>query len=119
MLRMLLMCTFLLNCVQAEMIVLKKGDIAPSDGILVDAAQMKEFRQLNEDNKNLELQNVKLKDLGIIQEQRIDLYKQEVQRVTEDLSRSERKAFWQSAGTFVLGVIVTGFAAKVAIEASR
>ena len=103
----------------ADMQVLKKGDSASFDGVLVDAEQMKEFRQINEEKKNLELQNIKLKDLGVIQEQRIDLYKQEVQRVTEDLSRSEKKAFWQSAGTFVLGVLVTGFAAKVAIEATR
>lgn len=116
---MLIFTIVLSSNLRAEMTVLKKGDAAPFDGVLSDAAQMKEFRQINEDKKNLELQNVKLKDLGDIQEQRIDLYKQEVQRVREDLSRSEKKAFWQSAGTFVLGVLVTGFAAKVAIEASR
>jgi len=103
----------------AEMTALNKGQVAPYEGILVDAEQMKEFRKINEDKKSLELENLKLKDLSIINDQRIDLYKTEVKRVTEDLSRSEKKAFWQSAGTFVLGVIVTGFAAKVAIEATR
>lgn len=114
-----LIALLIVRLAHAEMITLNKGDTAPYSGILVDAEQMKEFRQINEDKKNLELQNIKLKDLGVIQEQRIDLYKLEVQRVREDLSRSEKKAFWQSAGTFVLGVLVTGFAAKVAIESTR
>lgn len=115
----ILIALLIVRLAHAEMITLDKGQIAPFGGVLVDAEQMKEFRQINEDKKNLELQNIKLKDLGVIQEQRIDLYKLEVQRVREDLSRSEKKAFWQSAGTFVLGVLVTGFAAKVAIEATR
>lgn len=103
----------------ADMQVLKKGDSASFDGVLIDAEQMKQFRQINEEKKLLEKENLKLKDLGIINDQRIDLYKEHVKQVTEDLSSSERRAFWQSVGTFALGVVVTGFAAKVAIESTR
>lgn len=114
-----LVALLIVRLAHAEMITLDKGDIAPYSGILVDAAQMKEFRQINEEKKLLETENLKLKDLGIINDQRIDLYKEHVKQVTEDLSRSERRAFWQSVGTFALGVVVTGFAAKVAIESTR
>jgi len=120
--KLLLLLTFLLSSINisfAEMTALNKGDTAPYQGVLIDSEQMKEFRKINEDKKSLELENLKLKDLSLINDQRIELYKTEVKQVREDLSRSEKKAFWQSAGTFVLGVLVTGFAAKVAIEATR
>ena len=119
--RLILLMFFLLayEVSYAEMTTINKGDTAPHSGILVDAAQMKEFRQINEEKKLLETENLKLKDLGVINDQRIDLYKEHVKQVTEDLSRSERRAFWQSVGTFALGVVVTGFAAKVAIESTR
>jgi hypothetical protein len=102
-----------------DMVILKEGDTAPMDGILVSGERMKEFRKTNEDYKLLKLENLKLKDLGVIHEQRIDLYKDQVKRVTEDLSSSERRRFWTNLGYFALGVVVTGFAAKVAIEAGR
>lgn len=45
----------------ADMTILKKGDVAPYDGILSDAAQMKEFRQINEDKKILSCRTSNLK----------------------------------------------------------
>jgi hypothetical protein len=110
--RYLLVGLLCINTANAEMIILKKGDIAPYDGILSDAAQMKEFRQINEDKKNLELQNLKLKDLSLVQDDRVEAYRSE-------LKASESRSFWKSVGYFTLGVLVTGFAAKVAIEATR
>lgn len=119
--RLLLLMFFLLayELSYAELIPLKKGDTAPYNGILVDAPQMKEFRQINEEKKLLELENLKLKDLSLINDQKVGLYRNQTEALSKELVRSERKAFWQSVGTFALGVIVTGFAAKVAIEATR
>lgn len=102
-----------------DMVVIKEGDTAPMDGILVSSERMKQFRQTNEDYKLLKLENLKLKDLSEINDQRIVLYKDHVKQVTDDLSRSERRRFWTNVGYFALGVVVTGFAAKVAIESSR
>jgi len=110
--RYALIALLIVRLAHADMTILKKGDVAPYDGILSDAAQMKEFRQINEDKKNLELQNLKLKDLSAIQDDRVELYKSE-------LKSSESRSFWKSVGYFTLGVLVTGFAAKVAIEATR
>ena len=109
--RLMVLC-LVCNVSYAEMVIVKKGDPAPFEGILVDQAQMKEFRQINEDKKNLELQNLKLKDLALINDERVDLYRKE-------LSSSETKSLWKSVGYFALGVLVTGFAAKVAIESTR
>lgn len=108
-----------INAATAEMVVLKKGEAAPYDGILSDVAQMKEFRQINEDKKNLELQNLKLKDLAVVNEERIGLYRQQADLLNKELSKSEVRSFWKSVGYFTLGVLVTGLAAKVAIESTR
>lgn len=110
--RYLLVALLIVKLAHADMTILKKGDVAPYDGILSDAAQMKEFRQINEDKKNLELQNLKLKDLSAIQDERVEVYRSE-------LKASESRSFWKSVGYFTLGVLVTGFAAKVAIESTR
>jgi lipopolysaccharide export LptBFGC system permease protein LptF len=103
----------------AEMTILKKGDTAPFEGVLVDAPQMKEFRQINEDKKNLELQNLKLKDLALINEERVELYRVQSELLNKELSKAETRSFWKSIGYFALGVVVTGMAAKVAIESTR
>lgn len=117
--RYALIALLIVKLAHADMIVLKKGEIAPNDGILVDAAQMKEFRQTNEEKKLLNLENLKLKDLSDINSQRIDLYKEQVKQSTDALSSSERKGYLYNVGFFVLGVVITGFAAKAAIEATR
>lgn len=115
-----LILALLLNCVYAgEIVTLNKGDIAPFSGALVDKEQLSEFRKIDEERKLLDQQNVKLKDLADIHNQRIDLYKQEVKMVRDDLSSQQRKSFWTNIGYFALGVVVTGLAAKVAIEATR
>ena len=110
--RYALIALLIVKLAHADMTLLKKGDPAPFDGIISDTTQMKEFRQINEDKKNLELQNLKLKDLSAIQDERVDLYKKE-------LASSESRSFWKSIGYFGLGVLVTGLAAKVAIESTR
>jgi hypothetical protein len=107
------------NLVYAEMVVMKRGDVCAFDGVLVDAPQMKEFRQINEDKKNLELQNLKLKDLSAVQDERVELYRQQAQSLNSELAKSESRSFWKSIGYFGLGVLVTGLAAKVAIESTR
>jgi hypothetical protein len=107
------------NLVYAEMAVMKRGDVCAFDGVLVDAPQMKEFRQINEDKKNLELQNLKLKDLSAVQDERVELYRRQAQSLNSELAKSESRSFWKSIGYFGLGVLVTGLAAKVAIESTR
>lgn len=117
--RYTLIALLIIRLAHADMTVLKKGDTAAYDGVLVDAEQMKEFRQTNEEKKLLNLENLKLKDLSDINNQRIELYKEQVKQSTDALSSSERKGYLYNVGFFVLGVVITGFAAKAAIEATR
>lgn len=117
--KILLILCLLSSSLNAEMVKLDKGQSAPFDGILSDAAQMKEFRQLNEDKKNLEAQNIKLKDLALINEERVGLYRVQSELLNKELSKAETRSFWKSIGYFALGVVVTGMAAKVAIESTR
>lgn len=102
-----------------EMAVLKKGDAAPFDGVLSDSEQMKEFRQINEENKLLKLENLKLSDLSAIQGKKEDLYKLDIDNKQSQIVRLERREVWLTAGAFLIGVIATSIAAKAAIESTR
>lgn len=107
------------NCFAQDIVELNKGDAAPFRGALVSPEQMQEFRQINEDKKRVDLQNIKLKDLADVNEQRIDFYKSEVKNVQNQFARERTKHFFEKIGYFALGVVVTSVAAKAAIEASR
>jgi len=115
----LLIVLLIMQTSHADMAALKKGDSAPFDGIISDAAQMKEFRQINEEKKLLELQNLKLKDLSAVQDERVELYKRQASSLNDEIGKAESRSFWKSIGYFTLGVLVTGLAAKVAIESTR
>jgi hypothetical protein len=101
------------------MVVVEKDTPAPFKGVLVDDLQMKQFRLINEQKKNLEKQNLKLKDLQLVNEGRIDLYKDEAKHYQTQMRKERSKAFWGKVIYFSLGVVVTGIAAKAAIEATR
>ena len=109
-----------INLVLAQsMIVLKKDQPAPFDGVLSDSAQMKEFRQINETNKLLDKQVLELKDLSLLKDEKIEIYKSSLEQANTKLEKNEKYTFWSNIGYFALGVIVTGVAAKAAIEATR
>ena len=101
------------------MVVLKKDQPAPFDGILSDSAQMKEFRQINETNKLLNQQNLELKNLSVLQNEKLDLYKSGLNSANLVIEKNEKYKFWTNIGYFTLGVLVTGIAAKAAIETVR
>lgn len=98
---------------------LQKGDKAPYDGILADSKQMKNFRKIEEERKLLELKNIKLSELGKIKDNKIDLYQKDLSNTHKEFAKYKTKTFFTNTGYFVLGVILTGFAAKAAIESTR
>ena len=106
-------------CLAQHAVVIKKDEPAPFDGVLSDSKQMKEYRKVAEEKDMLSSENIKLKDLALVQEQRAELFREEVKVVKEDLRSLERNSFWVNVGYFTLGVLVTGFAAKAAIESTR
>lgn len=106
-------------CLAQNSVVVKKDERVPFDGVLSDSKQMQEYRKVAEEKDILISENLKLKDLALVQEQRAVLFKEEVKLVKEDLRSLEKRSFWANIGYFTLGVVITGFAAKVAIESTR
>lgn len=102
-----------------QMVKLDKGSAAPFDGILSDSAQMKEFRQINESKKYLEIQNIKLKELNDINSLNLKELKERNAKLINKVEVNETRNFWSRLGYFTLGVLATGLAAKVAIESTR
>ena len=107
------------NLIAGEMVVLKKGQPAPFDGIISDAKQMKEFRQLKENNKNLKKVKLKLEDLAYVRDRKIKFFEQESDQYRTSLRRTQFRSFWSNIGYFTLGVIVSGLASKAAMETIR
>lgn len=101
------------------MVKVEEGAPAPFTGILVDAEQMEKFRALNERAKLLEEQTVQLEDLALVKDRKIELYQDEADMFRTKYRRQQFKTFWSNAGYFALGVLVTGLAAKAAIESTR
>ena len=99
--------------------VVKKGQKAPYSGLLADKKQMEQFREINEKKKLLEKQNIELKDLALTKDQRIKFHQENADFYKQELRKQESRTFWAKVGYFALGVVVTGIAAKTAIEASR
>lgn len=107
------------SCFAIDITPLKKGEPAPAQGFFVDSANMKELRKINEQKKLLERENVTLKDLGEINEQRIGTYKKLAQESEKQLIREKTKGTFKGIGGFILGVAATSVAAYAAIRFTR
>lgn len=102
-----------------EIVGLKKGDVAPFDGALVDQGQMKKFRE-HKTQLDLEItQNDALKTLNDRLENKLTIKDREIKEMEWELTRTRVKGNIYNVGFFVLGVVITGFAAKAAIESTR
>jgi len=108
----ILVFILLINPCFSDVVKVEKGTPAPFTGALVDAKQLSEFRKTREIN-------IKLKDLRIVNEKRIDFYKDEAIHYQVLIKKERMQHFWEKAGYFALGVIMTGLAARAAIESTR
>lgn len=116
----LLVLLMLSTSLQAQEIVhLKKGDIAPFEGALADAEQMRVFRE-NKTKLDLEVkQNEALKTLNLRLEEKIEFHKYETRQVERELTNVKVRSNITNIGYFVLGVALTSLATKFAIEATN
>jgi hypothetical protein len=113
-----LLLTFSFAC-RSEITALKKGDVAPFEGALVSVDQMREFRE-HKTKLDLEIkQNEALKTLNLRLEEKIDFHRAETRQVERELTKTRFKGNVYNIGYFVLGVVLTGFAAKAAIESTK
>lgn len=98
---------------------IEQGTSAPrsgwltSDSFVQDAARNKDLIEAK-DKQILKLEHLRVLDMGDM-----DHYKARSKQLEKRLDKEETKRGLYSAGAFVLGVIITGFAAKAAIESTR
>lgn len=98
---------------------IKKGESAPADGFFVTKEQMQKFVDTDKENKLLKKKVIKLEQLQIVQDQRIELYKNRVTELDKELVRESRRGSFKGIGGFVLGVLATSAAAYAAIQVSK
>lgn len=116
---LLIFCLTISSAFAIDVNPIKKGEPAPRDGFFVDPENMKDLRQINEDKKRLEQQNLKLKDLSAVQNERIGLYKEEVKEQNKAIRKERTKGDIKGIGGFLLGVLATSVAAYAAIKVSK
>lgn len=88
------------------------GTVTKCDAWLVKDSQMQEFAKQTDLLKLSE-------QSGKLSLREIEYYKKRAEQREEQLNRAENKKFFYITGAFILGVVVTGLAAKAAIEATK
>lgn len=108
----------LLNAVYAEEITpIKKDAPAPYDGYVIDSSMEKKFRQINEENKKNKQLNLKMEQLGQLEEAKINLYKDQLSTLEKENSQLRTSNNLSTIVYFGLGVLATGLAAYGTMKA--
>lgn len=102
-----------------DVVKLNKGDQAPFTGALMSESKTNELRKNDEQRKLLVKENLTLKDLRLLDAEKLDIYKNRLNTTEKELNKASTRRFFSNIGYFVLGVVITGVAAKAAIESSR
>ena len=95
-------------CFGQEIKIIKKGAPAPFDGFVVDAKQMKVFRQIDKDRKVLKEKEITLKDLGVVQEKRIKYFQDQADFYQTEMQAQQVKGWFKNTVYFLGGVAITG-----------
>lgn len=95
------------------------GTSSPCDGWLVSEPQMQDFAK-TDDKLKLEQEMSQLnKQLLSLSAAEIEFYKERAKSQSKELEKAETRQWLSTAGAFALGVVLTGIAAKAAIEVAR
>ena len=97
---------FWTNSLFAQTVKLQEGQEAPYTGFLVTEKTAEEAAK----NK---LRVIQLKDLQVSQEALTDFHRDNAKEARKELTKAQIDTFLYVTGAFVLGVLVTGFAAKM------
>ena len=110
---LILSLTILINISNAQDVIrLDQGQSAPFSGNLIKTERLEEFYK---SHKKLPL----VEENFELEKQRNSLYKERFQDTERELTKAKFKGYIGTIGGFVLGVIITGVAAKAAIESTR
>lgn len=108
MIKILMMALLSFNVFSQDIVFVKKGDTVSFDGFLVAPKQMDKFRLINEERKLLEEKNIQLKDLGVVQDNRIKFFQQSADQYKDEIFRERTKSRIENILFFVGGVVLTG-----------
>lgn len=95
------------------------GTVSPCNGWLVSENQMQEFARNSDKLANEQGISQLNKQLLSLSAAEIEFYRNRSKSQSKELEKSESRRFWATAGAFALGVIITGVAAKAAIESAK
>ncbi len=96
-----------------------KDSPSPCTAWVVSDEQMQEFAksadklELNKKEKEIDLQMLRLS------EREVEYYRQKSDITRKELLKADNKRFWTNLAHFSLGVVLTGIAAKAAIESTK
>lgn len=103
------------NLLAQDIVVLKKGDVVPFDGVLFSKEKELQLRQLTLDKQALEKQNETLNKLFEFQQKEIEittariiLHQEQNNILADKVVRQQENTFWQNVAYFGLGVVITG-----------
>lgn len=85
---------------------LEEGESAPYTGFLIT-------KEVAEEAAKNKLRVIQLKDLQITQESLTEYHRVSAKEARKKLTEAQIETFTYTLGAFVLGVLVTGFAAKM------
>lgn len=97
----------------------KTGTPANCDGWLVSDPTMQNMARNVEELEKSQKLVLAQEHLQKLSNDEIEHYKKRSANAEKALSQSEAQKFWLAAGAFALGVVLTGVAAKAAIESTR
>ena len=95
------------------------GTPSPCDAWIVSPEQMQKFDKAMDKVPVDEKINKVNEELVRISTAEMEYYKQKSKSQSVELEKAETRHWFATAGAFTLGVVLTGIAAKAAIEASR
>lgn len=91
---------------------IKQGEVAPFTGVLLTEERADKAMKA-------EKKVIKLEDLRIAQEELINYHEEQSKTYRRKLVEAKFESFGYVVGAFVIGVLVTGFAAKMNQEINR
>jgi hypothetical protein len=101
----LLLLLLSVNIYAQDVVAIKQGEVAKFSGNLIKTERLVQYFK---DSKKLPLMEMK-----------VDLYKTRLKQTERELSKANFKSYIGTVGGFVLGVVITGIAAKAALESTR
>lgn len=99
--------------------LISKGEPSPCSAWVVSSDTMQKMAKTDEELEKTKKLVLAQEHLQKLSEAEIEFYKQRSANQQKQLVKAETKSMLMTVGAFALGVVLTGIAAKAAIESTR